>query len=108
MVELFRHFRLGLGLRDFSDREMSGFVKPPQSSLAVELMKQRALKELGMGPVNPFKECDVMTYYRAKVKAAHPDSNEGNVVTLGSNLQRMREAKDYLIRWLGKNDGEEK
>ena len=89
---------------------MSGFTKPPESILARELMKQKALKELGMGPIDPFKECDVMTYYRAKVKKAHPDSNSGDeydacLVNL-NNFQRLREAKDYLIKWLERNDGE--
>ena len=76
----------------------SGFIKPPTSALATELMKQKALKTLGMGPINPFKACDVMTYYRAKVKDHHPDAD--NNVTSIVSFQRMRQAKDFLIKWL--------
>lgn len=80
---------------------MSGFTKTPLSDLAVEHHKQSALRTLGMGPINPFKAPDVMTYYRMKVKGMHPDAGINNVVLLSDDLQEMREAKDFLIKWLG-------
>lgn len=80
----------------------SGFTKPPSNVLAIELAKQRALKTLGMGPVNPFKKCDVMTYFRMKAKKLHPDTEEFTEMA-GGGLQELREAKDLLIKWLGED-----
>ena len=81
---------------------MTGFTKTPQSALALELVKQKALKTLGIGPVDMFKAVDVMTYYRARARAWHPDaSSHGSIEEAYQvNLQELREAKDFLIAYL--------
>lgn len=80
---------------------MTGFTKTPQSELAIELVKQKSLRTLGMLPVSIFKAPDVMTYYRAKVKSLHPDSIKGEGTDpVVQNFHELRMAKDFLIGWL--------
>lgn len=85
----------------------SGFTKPPRSSLYKTLAMQRATRLLGIDTdTSVFNKEDVLASYRDAVREKHPDgiSTYRSWGPLGySTLQELRDAKDFLIKWLGEN-----
>lgn len=78
---------------------MAGFTKKKESYHALVRRLRRAAIALDLRiPLGEITPEMVMDSYRAKIKAAHPDSGEQADV---QDLNELRKAKDTLINDLG-------
>lgn len=80
---------------------MTGFIVHPRSELAVLRISQRARATLKL-PVDATAE-DIKAKFRYLAKCAHPDSPSSAKVP--HSISDLRDAKDFLLEIMEKNDG---
>lgn len=84
---------------------MSGFMKAPTSDLATERRRSKALGLLKLDLRTPFTADQVRSRFRELVTEAHPDS--GGVPNSSTNINDLRNAKDFLVKYAGEPEEEE-
>ncbi len=82
---------------------MGGFTKTPAGSLAVQRRKVKALQILGLDARKEYTVEQVKSQFAELAKAGHPDAND-EIHVAPTNLNDLRHAKDFLVKYLGESD----
>lgn len=84
---------------------MAGFTRKEDSELVVRRKVEKAKRALEFDRFEPVTKEQVMERYRTMVKVSHPDSaGEVSELPPAASLDDLRQAKDYLVRHLERDD----
>lgn len=85
---------------------MAGFTQKEDSELVVQRKKEKAVRVLGFDRFHrPTTKSEIMKRYTDMVKAMHPDARgKTPLFNAPYTLEEIRQAKDYLVKHLEKEN----